>query len=63
MKMPVPIVAPTPNSVSWNRPIVRASSPCPPSTPVSAVIVPTGLRCSTRCNRVALPAGGAPSST
>ena len=27
--MPVPIVAPTPNSVSWNSPIVRASSPSP----------------------------------
>ena len=25
--MPVPIVAPTPNSVSWNSPIERASSP------------------------------------
>ena len=27
MKMPVPIVAPTPNSVSWNSPMVRGSSP------------------------------------
>ena len=28
--MPVPIVAPTPNSVSWNSPIVRLSSPPSP---------------------------------
>ena len=25
-KMPVPMVAPTPNIVNWNTPIVRASS-------------------------------------
>src|SRR5690349_18232999 len=49
MKMPVPIVAPTPNSVSWNNPIERASSPCVESVPASAVIAVTGLRRSTCC--------------
>jgi hypothetical protein len=36
MKMPVPIVAPMPNSDSWNRLIVRASSPPSVSAPVSS---------------------------
>src|SRR3954447_2218829 len=48
MKMPVPIVAPTPNSVSWKRPMLRASSPSPSppwaSVPVSSVMIPTGFR-------------------
>ena len=44
MKMPVPTVAPMPNSESWNSPIVRASSPSPVSAPVSSAITPTGLR-------------------
>src|SRR3954454_709622 len=48
-KMPVPIVAPTPNSVSWNRPIVRASSPPPVSAPVSADMTPTGFRRNSFC--------------
>ncbi|MGI3781112.1 MAG: hypothetical protein ACRYG2_10075 [Janthinobacterium lividum] len=38
-KMPVPIVAPTPNIVSWNVPIVRSSrGPC------GSALSPTGLR-------------------
>src|SRR3954451_18168585 len=38
-KMPVPIVAPTPNIVSWNVPIVRSSwGPC------GCALSPTGLR-------------------
>src|SRR3954469_6018893 len=49
MKMPVPIVAPTPNSVSWNNPIERLSSPCVESVPASAVIAVTGLRRRTPC--------------
>src|SRR5215218_9050829 len=43
MKMPVPIVAPTPNSVSWNSPIVRASSPFSVSAHVSSAMTLTGL--------------------
>jgi hypothetical protein len=54
-KMPVPIVAPTPNIVSWNSPIVRASSPVSVSVPVSAVIALTGLRRMTCCSRFASP--------
>lgn len=26
-KIPIPTVAPTPNMVSWNRPLLRASTP------------------------------------
>ena len=38
-KMPVPIVAPTPNIVSWNVPIVRSRrGPC------GLALSPTGLR-------------------
>src|SRR5918992_4234994 len=50
MKMPVPIVAPMPNSESWNKPIVRASSPSPVSVPVSSVMTVTGLRRESCCH-------------
>src|SRR5918997_1366675 len=50
MKMPVPTVAPMPNSDSWNRPIVRASSPSPVSVPVSSVMTVTGLRRQICCH-------------
>ena len=43
-KMPVPMVAPTPNIDNWNTPIVRASSLRPVSAPVSSDISGTGLR-------------------
>src|SRR4029078_13483567 len=49
-KMPVPMVAPTPNIESWKSPIERVSSLWPVSVPVSADISGTGLRrksCST----------------
>ena len=52
MKMPVPIVAPMPNSESWKSPIVRASSPSPVSVPVSSVITVTGLRRQICCHSV-----------
>ena len=35
MKMPVPMVAPTPNMESWKSPMVRASSLLSESAPVS----------------------------
>src|SRR3954468_5721290 len=44
MKMPVPIVAPTPNSVSCSSPMLRDSSPASASAPVSSDITLTGLR-------------------
>ena len=43
-KMPVPMVAPTPNMESWNSPMVRVSSLFPVSLPVSSSIWTTGLR-------------------
>jgi hypothetical protein len=57
MKMPVPIVAPMPNSDSWNSPIVRASSPSPVSAPVSSAIAATGLRRKSCSRSEALPPG------
>ena len=50
MKIPVPMVAPTPNIVSWNKPIERLSSPPSASGPVSVTNASTGfllnrLRC------------------
>src|SRR3954453_807228 len=42
MKMPVPIVAPTPNSVSWNNPMERLSSPRVEAVPASAAEQPGG---------------------
>jgi len=51
MKMPVPIVAPTPNIVSWNRPIERLSSPPSASGLVSVTNASTGfLRNTLRCS-------------
>ena len=41
-KMPVPMVAPTPNIVSWKNPIERDSSLPPVSAPVSSDISGTG---------------------
>ena len=50
MKIPVPIVAPTPNIVSWNKPIERLSSPPSASDPVSVTNASTGfLRNRLRC--------------
>src|SRR5688500_13243011 len=43
MKIPVPIVAPTPNMVSWNRPIERLSSPPSASGAVSVTNASTGF--------------------
>src|SRR6478609_11839425 len=43
-KMPVPMVAPTPNIDSWKSPIERESSLLPVSLPVSSSISTTGLR-------------------
>src|SRR5690349_20534464 len=43
-KMPVPMVAPTPNIDSWKSPIERDSSLWPVSLPVSSSISTTGLR-------------------
>jgi hypothetical protein len=43
MKIPVPIVAPTPNIVSWNRPIERLSSPPSASGAVSVTNASTGF--------------------
>ena len=48
-KMPVPMVAPTPNMESWKSPIVRASSLWPESVPVSSDISVTGLRRNSCC--------------
>src|ERR671913_716406 len=51
MKIPVPIVAPTPNIVSWNRPIERLSSPPSSSGCVSVTNASTGfLRNTLRCS-------------
>ena len=51
MKIPVPIVAPTPNMVSWNRPIERLSSPPSSSGCVSVTNASTGfLRNTLRCS-------------
>src|SRR3712207_1427217 len=43
MKIPVPIVAPTPNIVSWNSPIERLSSPPSASGLVSVTNASTGF--------------------
>jgi hypothetical protein len=54
MKMPVPIVAPTPNIVSENSPIDRFSSPVSVAAPVSATNADTGLRRSSAVRNDAL---------
>ena len=49
MKMPVPMVAPTPNIVSWNRPMERSSSPPSASGFVSVTKASTGFFLNRPC--------------
>src|SRR5690349_23437043 len=55
MKIPVPIVAPTPSMVSWNRPIVRLSSPPSVVAPVSATNAETGFRRNSEVRMSVMP--------